>query len=227
MEIVLVRHGQPEWVVDGLTVGDPPLTERGRRQVEAVARTLAAEPFDEVYCSPLVRARESAAPLFEALGRPETIAPWLEEIRNPMWHGTPAEKTAEAFEEERRRPSSDRWRGLEHLGGEHVGEFVARIREGCGLFLAERGIQPVQSEFALWSCPDPDRRIALVAHGGTNAVVICHLLGLTPVPWEWDRFTHYHAGITRLASMPVAEGHIFALSKLSDIEHLTPEDRTI
>ncbi len=213
--------------MDGLTVGDPPLTELGRRQVEAVAGVLAAERFDEVFCSPLVRARQSAAPLFEALRRPEAVAPWLEEIRNPIWHGTPAEKTAEAFEEERRRPSADRWRGLEHLGGEHVGQFVARIREGCGLFLAERGVEPVQSEFALWGCPDPDRRIALVAHGGTNAVVICHLLGLTPVPWEWDRFTHYHAGITRLTSMPVAEGHVFALTKLSDVEHLDPADRTL
>ena len=29
MEIVLIRHGEPEWVRDGLNVVDPPLTERG------------------------------------------------------------------------------------------------------------------------------------------------------------------------------------------------------
>ena len=27
MEIVLIRHGEPEWVRDGLAVVDPPLTE--------------------------------------------------------------------------------------------------------------------------------------------------------------------------------------------------------
>jgi hypothetical protein len=29
--------------------------------------------------------------------RDEVIDPWLEEIRDPMWHGTPAEKAAEAY----------------------------------------------------------------------------------------------------------------------------------
>lgn len=227
MEIVLVRHGQPEWVREGLNVDDPPLTERGFRQAEVMAQALGKEHFDEVFCSPLLRARQTAAPLFDALGRDEAIDPWLEEIRNPLWHGTPAEKADEAYREERSRPSSDRWRGLDHMGGEHVGEFVARIRQGCGLFLAERGMEPVESEFAVWSAPAPDLRIALVAHAGTNAVVICHLLGLAPVPWEWDRFVINHASITRLTSMPMGDGHAFALRRLSDVEHFSADDRTV
>ena len=40
MEIVLIRHGEPEWVRDGLNVVDPPLTERGLRQAERVAAAL-------------------------------------------------------------------------------------------------------------------------------------------------------------------------------------------
>lgn len=222
-----MRHGEPEWVRDGLLVDDPPLTERGRRQAAAMADRLAGERFDEVFCSPLVRASETAAPLFCALGRERRVDPWLEEIRNPMWHGSPAQKADEAFQEEQSRPAADRWRGLDDIGGEHVGAFVARIRQGCGLFLAERGIEPVQSEFALWSVPEPDRRIALVAHAGTNAVVICHLLGLTPVPWEWDRFVHNHAAVSRLTTMAMGDGYAFALTRLSDVEHLAPADRTV
>ena len=42
MEIVLIRHGEPEWVRDGLNVVDPPLTERGIRQAERVAVALRA-----------------------------------------------------------------------------------------------------------------------------------------------------------------------------------------
>lgn len=222
-----MRHGEPEWVRDGLNVDNPPLTGRGHRQAARMAEVLATESFDEVFCSPLVRARQTAAPLFERLGRPEAIDHWLEEIRNPIWHGTPAEKAEEAFREERSRPSSDRWRGLDTLGGEHIGEFVARIRQGCGLFLAERSVEPVDGEFAVWDMPDPDRRIALVAHAGTNAVVICHLLGLAPTPWEWERFVLNHASITRLRSMPLGDGHTFCLTRLSDVEHLDPDDRTV
>ena len=84
MEIVFIRHGEPEWVRDGFNVDNPPLTERGHRQAARMAEALSGEHFDEVFCSPLVRTRQTAAPLFAALGRDEQIAPWLEEIRNPI-----------------------------------------------------------------------------------------------------------------------------------------------
>src|SRR5215216_6648060 len=83
MELVLVRHAEPAWVVDGFSVDDPPLTERGRRQAERLADRLADDVFDEVLVSPLVRARQTAAPVLDRLGRPEAVDDWLEEIRNP------------------------------------------------------------------------------------------------------------------------------------------------
>ncbi len=70
MEIVLIRHGEPEWVRDGLNVVDPPLTGRGLAQAERLAEALADESFDEILVSPLVRARQTAAPLLAALGSP-------------------------------------------------------------------------------------------------------------------------------------------------------------
>ena len=74
---------------------------------------------------------------------------------------------------------------------------------------------------------EPGRRILLVAHAGTNTVVICHLLGLVPVPWEWDRFILGHASITRVEAMAAAEGYAFGLAKLSDVEHLPTDLRTV
>ncbi|MEM1335634.1 MAG: phosphoglycerate mutase family protein, partial [Actinomycetota bacterium] len=119
MEIVFVRHGQPEWVRDGLNVENPPLTELGHRQADAMAGALAVDGvWDEVFVSPLVRARETAAPLFERLDRPEVVEPWLEEIRDPAWHGTPAEKAQHAYDELRARPADGRWDGL--VGGRFV-----------------------------------------------------------------------------------------------------------
>ena len=92
MKLTLIRHGEPEWVRDGLAVDNPPLTTRGLRQAVNMSGALAGEHFDEVHVSPLVRARQTAAPLFGALARPERVSPWLEEIRNPIWHGSPQEK---------------------------------------------------------------------------------------------------------------------------------------
>ena len=185
---------------------------------------LGEEHFDEVYCSPLVRARQTAAPLFEALGREEEIAPWLEEIGDPAWHGTPAEKAQAAYEEIMARPVDDRWDGLE--GGESIREFTARIRSGGAAFWAERGVVRTDAELPIWSIAEPGRRIALVAHIGTNSVAIGHLLGLEPTPWEWDRFVLGHASISRGEALEVHDGHTFSLTRLSDVEHLDPDRRT-
>lgn len=224
MEIVLIRHGEPEWVRDGLNVVDPPLTERGLRQAERLAESLRDERFDEILVSPLVRARQTAAPLLEALGVGEVIDPWLEEIRDPMWHGSPAEKAAEAYAELKGRASELRWHGLD--GGESIRDFVARIRAGASSFLADRGVVRSETELPVWQIAEPGARIALIAHAGTNSVTIGHLLGLEPTPWEWDRFVLGHTSVSRVEALPLEDGYTFSLSKLSDLEHLERDERT-
>lgn len=224
MEIVLIRHGEPEWVRDGLTVVDPPLTDLGRRQAELLAKWMRDEHFDEILVSPLVRARQTAAPLLEALGREEVVDPWLEEIRDPLWHGTPAEKAAEAYAELRGRTAEDRWHGLN--GGESMRDFVARIRAGATQFLADRGVVRTDMDLPVWEIAEPGARIALIAHAGTNSVTIAHLLGLEPVPWEWDRFVLGHTSVSRVEALELDDGYSFGLSKLSNLEHLAPEERT-
>ncbi len=239
MEIVLIRHGEPEWVRDGLNVDDPPLTQRGERQAEAMANVLRHEHFDEVFCSPLVRARQTAAPLFAALNQGETIAPWLEEIRNPIWHGTPRVVADEAYATDRARPAEERWLGLD--GGEHVGEFDIRMRAGITAFLAERAITRSPHALPVWTAKSTDvkpdlnhelkhdaqnRRVALVAHAGTNSVIISCLLGIPATPWEWERFGIHHGSISRLTTMTLGDGITFCLNKLSDVEHLDLNHRT-
>ncbi|MFM7126127.1 MAG: histidine phosphatase family protein [Actinomycetota bacterium] len=227
MEIVLVRHGQPEWVRDDLNVDNPPLTDLGHHQARRVAAVLGEEHFDEIWVSPLVRAQETATPLLRDRGRepgPSVTQEWLEEIRNPLWHGTPREKAEAAYREEKSRPAEARWEGLAE--GEPVRDFVRRIHGGATQFLGERGIESSGQQLPLWHIQDPDRRILLVAHAGTNSVFICHILGLPPTPWEWDRFVLGHASISRLVSFEMGDGHTFGLTKLSDVEHLEFGERT-
>jgi probable phosphoglycerate mutase len=224
MEIVLIRHGQPEWIRDGLNVVDPPLTALGRTQAEHMADRLGHESFDEVLVSPLLRARQTAKPLYERLGETEEVEPWLEEIRDPGWHGTPAEKAEQAYREMRGREPDLRWEGLD--GGESIRDFTDRIRLGASMFLAERGVERLDHDLPIWSIAEPGRRIALVAHAGTNSVTICHLLGLEPTPWEWDRFVLGHASVSRLEALPVRNGFTFSLTSLSNLEHLDARDRT-
>lgn len=224
MEIVFVRHGQPEWVREGLNQENPPLTELGHDQAAAMAGVLAHESWDDVFVSPLQRARQTAAPLFAALECDEQIAPWLQEIGDPPWHGTPMQVAQDAYDEIAQRRVEERWDGLN--GGESVRDFADRIRREGAEFWAERGMVRTEHGLPVWTIDEPDQRVALVAHTGTNSMALGHLLGIDATPWEWERFVFNHASITRLRSVPAHGGHIFSLVKLSDVEHLNTEQRT-
>jgi probable phosphoglycerate mutase len=141
-----------------------------------------------------------------------------------MWHGSPAEKAAEAYAELKGRPAEERWHGLE--GGESIREFVGRIRSGASSFLADRGVVRSEVDLPVWQIAEPGARIALIAHAGTNSVTIGHLLGLEPTPWEWDRFVLGHTSISRVEALPLEDGYTFSLTKLSDLEHLDRDQRT-
>lgn len=60
MILTLVRHGEPARDVAGPNPGDPPLSAAGRFQMGAARNLVEADEYDAVYCSPLLRARESA-----------------------------------------------------------------------------------------------------------------------------------------------------------------------
>lgn len=227
MEIVILRHAQPEWTKDGFSVDNPPLTPMGFEQADLLATALAEEHFDEIFVSPLLRTQQTAAPLLKLKDHPLHIADWLEEIRNPIWHGTPEEKANEAWRAEKAKASHERWSGLD--GGEAVDEFVARINIGTSLFLEEQGVSRSNSDLPVWhasSSFNDEKRIALVAHAGTGSVAICHMLGLQPTPWEWERFVIGHASINRIRTFPLGDGITFGLSQLSNNEHLPPHMRS-
>lgn len=227
MEIVIIRHAQPEWVRDGLSVDNPPLTELGFRQAEALAIELKDEHFDEILVSPLVRTQQTAAPILHVLKRELVIEPWLEEIRNPIWHGTPQERAEAAWKAEKSKASHERWTGIE--GGEPVVEFVDRINVGVAGFLSEQGLVRSNKELPVWEVNDKFRetkKIALICHAGTGSVSLCHMLGFPATPWEWERLVIGHATINRISTLALADGVTFGLTQLSGNHHLAPEMRT-
>ena len=224
MEIYLIRHAEPQWVLDDVNIVDPPLSARGTRQATALGEALDGIHFDEILASPLQRTQLTAEPMLRRRSAELAIDPWLEEIREPNWPGLPAILAADAYADERRMIAEDRWKGLP--GGEAPRDFTVRVAEGCHQFLADRGILRSPQPLPVWTMEPNDRRIALFAHAGTNGVVLCHLLGLDAVPWEWDRLATGHASITVLTSMEIGDGHTFMLSALSNVEHLAKQDRT-
>ena len=68
--MLLVRHGQSEWNAVGRWQGqaDPVLTDLGRDQASAAARSRSLGSFDAVVSSPLQRSVDTATVLADAIG---------------------------------------------------------------------------------------------------------------------------------------------------------------
>lgn len=64
MQLILIRHGEPDTTLDDLS--DPPLTEIGRKQAAATAQQLAVEDINAIYVSPQLRALQTCTPIAAA-----------------------------------------------------------------------------------------------------------------------------------------------------------------
>ncbi len=60
-------------------IPDPPLSEHGHRQAEALVPALAGEKIDRIIVSPFTRTLQTAAPLAQALGVKPVVHPLIRE----------------------------------------------------------------------------------------------------------------------------------------------------
>jgi len=88
--IFLIRHGENEYTRTGKLAGwtkGVSLNEAGQKQAQAVTARLKHLPFKAIYASPLERARETAAPLAEALKLTVEVRDGLGEVGYGQWTG--------------------------------------------------------------------------------------------------------------------------------------------
>jgi 2,3-bisphosphoglycerate-dependent phosphoglycerate mutase len=74
--LVLVRHGQSEWNALGQWTGltDVELTDKGREEARAAAKTLANVTFNAAHTSKLKRAQDTLGEILDELGQAEVEA---------------------------------------------------------------------------------------------------------------------------------------------------------
>ena len=223
MDLLLVRHGQPDWAPDRVARNDPALTDLGLEQAKRVAHRLGSlDGVDELWVSSMRRALQTSEAVQNEMDRSADAHDWLQEINSPPeWEGSPADEVDKVLMESQFRTMEEMWDG--YPGGETFRAFHERVVSGLERTLGARGIHPLHEDHRhLWQLDDPDKRVIVVAHAGTNAVVLGHLLGLDPVPWEWERFRQPHTGVSRLTMTRVSTAWAFSLRQLGDVTHLHP-----
>jgi len=181
LRLLAIRHGETAWSREQRFAGarDVPLTDRGRRQSEALAAALADTPVAAVYTSPLERARASA----EAIARPHRldvrVEPAFREMAFGAWEGLTREEVAAsaAGAMETWRQAPDR---IVPPGGEALGAVAARVAEATARLIATH----------------PGATVILVSHAIVTRLIVLAALGLGPERlWAVDASP---AGVTEI-----------------------------
>lgn len=176
MELLWVRHGEPERIETGTGVpADPALTARGREQAQRLAHWLASESIDAVLSSPQRRARETAAPIARAHGLEPVITPGLVEYDVKSDSYIPMEELKERNDPHLMAMYEGRW---EEFGAEPAEEFRARVAAT---------VDEIVSTHA-------GRRVVAVCHGGVINVAFAVALGLERHLW----FEPHYSSLSRM-----------------------------
>jgi 2,3-bisphosphoglycerate-dependent phosphoglycerate mutase len=206
LQLTVIRHAEPDW---GAST-DPGLTERGQRTALQLADHLRERQFAAIVSSPLRRARETAAAIAEVQNIEPVVLDDLAEISVPLIGNISQAEVDAYFRSAAHRPLDQHWEGFP--GGESFHDFHKRVTAAILGMLKPYGVHAQQAEgFEIWNAPSRSNmlRLAVVAHGGTNAVMLTHLLGIAPVPWEWIRF-----------ETPLAAYSVIGLRPLNDRAHI-------
>jgi broad specificity phosphatase PhoE len=171
VSMLLARHGETPDNAHGLILGrrDPPLAPAGRKQAAGLATRVASGGVAAIWCSPLLRARQTADVVAEALRLEPTVLEDLIESDRGSWEGRPVREIADA--------SPDLFAAFEAAeagfafpGGESLAQQVERTRKaltvvaggpGPALVVAHAGTIRA-ALIAVGRKPPPERA---VAHG--------------------------------------------------------------
>jgi alpha-ribazole phosphatase len=170
-ELILIRHGETDWNVQGRYSGqsDVPLNERGRAQARRIVEALQGEALAAVYSSDLARSAETARLLAQATRAPLHLDRRLREIDQGEWEGLHfdevRERFREAWRERQRRPLE-----VAAPGGETVGQLRSRVLQVLQDILTRH----------------PSGTVAVVSHGLALAILRVHLQGAA-IEAVWDQ----------------------------------------
>lgn len=194
MKLFLFRHGQTDWNKVHRFQGriDIPLNDYGRELARITARNWPIVPYDRVYCSPLIRAAETAQLVLEGREEAQRI------ITDPriIEFGFGANEGKD-IDEAGNDPNHPMYNMLHHPeayvpapGAESFYDLVDR----AGAFLRDE-ILPLEAQGV--------HNVLVVAHGALNRAMVC-AAGLKTIADFWAT-PYFNCCLTTL---DITEGRI-------------------
>lgn len=195
MDLYLIRHGDPNYQNDCLT-------EKGKLQAQKLAEYIKRFPCDEVYSSPMGRAKETASYSCTTLGKDFEILPWLHELEwgdksgDAYSTSSPWTISDRIIEEDKAYPLNESWKTDSRYANDRIVSDVEKRNTELDNFLESKGYK---REGLLYKPVLPnDKSIMMFCHGGIISATVSHLLNIS--------FCHL------ISNLPV---HLTSITKIS------------
>ena len=220
MKLYFIRHGDPDYEHDTIT-------ERGKIEAQALVPRVAELNADAYFCSPLGRARDTAAPSLKYLGKTAEIKDWLQEFNAPIidpyvggircpWNLAPSMWTGDA-----KMYDKDNWFKTELMStGNVAGEFK-RVCDGLDALLAKYGYERIPGGNNTYKVVRPNTKsLVFFCHLGISLVLMSHLFGISG-PCMWQGFCPLPTSVSLVETEQWEKGIAhFRAVYVGDVSHL-------
>lgn len=216
MQLIIVRHGDPDYAIDSLT-------KEGKKEAKLLAKRLEKEKIDYFYCSPLGRAKKTASYTLKLVSKEAQTLDWLREFEGKV-KTEPGKPPEQCWD---RLPSD--WTGVDDYYGENwyqtelmktvnVEEEYKRVCDGIDELLKKHGYVHDGRIFRVEKSSHD--KIVLFCHFGVECVILSHLIGMSPM-LLWHNFVALPTSVTTAITEERQEGvAVFRINAFGDTSHL-------
>ena len=237
MRILFFRHGDPDYDIDGLT-------EKGKVEAQLLAKQIRNFNIDEVYVSPLGRAKATADYSLRELGIEATTLDWLKEFPARFDANTADEAARQAYKNELKTDDTGKfekrivwdmmpayyaehhelfdpkgWRNSEIAKASDICTVYDGITEAFDEFLKDHGYERCGDGYKVLA--GNDKTIAFFCHFGITCVLLSRLWHVSPfVPLQFLAMAP--TSLTEVVTEERERGiATFRTLRVGDITHLT------
>ena len=237
MRLLFIRHGDPDYSIDNLT-------EKGKIEAKLLSDVIGSFGIDEVYQSPLGRAKATCEYSLKVLGKEAVTLDWLREFP-ALFDPNLSDTAKKAYANElRTNPDTGeyekrivwdvlpsyfgdhqelfdryKWRDSELVKCSNMIEVYDGVKKSFFDFLSDNGYEKDGDIFRVNE--GNDKTLALFCHFGITSVLLSMLWNVSPfVPMQY--LAAAPTSVTEVVTEEREKGiAIFRTLRIGDISHLT------
>ena len=218
MKIIIIRHGEPDYAIDGLT-------EKGKVEAELLKDRLVKENIKQIYCSPLGRAKATIAPTLTALSMDFEICDWLREFNEEKLLFPFSEKPQGCWDVLPEYVngfdtvySPTKWTETDFIKKTKIPLYYNNVCEAFDALLKKHGYERDGYNYKVLK--ENRDTIVLVCHFGLASVLLSHIFNCSPYSL-WQHTCLPPSSVTVLYSEERRRGMaLFRANAIGDTSHL-------